>query len=80
MVGHLILSQVMRVRVQQDHPRKKQMRSGWFKAGQFNLRGKKSRLLSCGCCVARNFKDRELEKEHKKEMRKYKKVLTTKTE
>lgn len=27
-------------------------------AGGFNLKGKKTKLLSCKCCEARNFKDR----------------------
>ena len=41
-------------------------------AGQFNLKGKKYKLLSCKCCVAQNFKDRERAKEAKKEIGEYK--------
>lgn len=36
--------------------------------GNIKLRGKKSRLLSCGCCVAQNFKDKEREKEAAQEI------------
>lgn len=32
-------------------------RSTPMPAGNFNLRGKLSRLLRCGCCVARDFRE-----------------------
>jgi hypothetical protein len=38
-------------------------------AGDFNLRGKKTHLASCKCCTVEDFRDRELEKEHLKEMK-----------
>lgn len=38
-------------------------------AGSFNLKGKKYKLLSCKCCVAQDFRDRERTKEAKKEIR-----------
>ena len=41
-------------------------------AGQFNLKGRKYKLLGCKCCVLQNFKDRERAKEAKKEMGDYK--------
>jgi hypothetical protein len=41
-------------------------------AGQFDLKGKKYKLLSCKCCVLQNFKERERYREAKKEMREYK--------
>jgi len=37
--------------------------------GQHDLKGKKTKLLSCGCCVMENLKQKELDKEHRKEMR-----------
>lgn len=37
-------------------------------AGRFNLKGKKYKLLSCKCCVVRDFRDREKNKEIKKEI------------
>ena len=40
-----------------------------YRAGQHNLKGKKIKLLSCGCCVMINFVDDVREKEDKKEMR-----------
>ena len=39
--------------------------------GNFNLKGKKSMTLGCGCCTATNIKDEVLEKEHNKEMKQY---------
>jgi hypothetical protein len=38
-------------------------------AGQFNLKGKKHIALSCGCCDAINFKEREEAKRIEKEIR-----------
>lgn len=45
------------------------MKSTARNVGSHNLRGKKTKLLGCGCCEAVNFKEDELRKEHKKEMR-----------
>ena len=45
------------------------MRSTSRKAGNFNLRGKKYKLLRCGCCEVQNFKNRELKREHIKEIK-----------
>jgi hypothetical protein len=45
------------------------MKSNAFGAGSVNLKGRKTKRLRCGCCTAINFKERELRKEHKKEMR-----------
>lgn len=44
------------------------MKSTFHKAGNFNLRGKKHKTLRCGCCEVQNFKDRELKREHIKEI------------
>jgi hypothetical protein len=38
-------------------------------AGRINMKGKKYKLMYCKCCVCIDFRDRELEKEHKKEMK-----------
>lgn len=38
-------------------------------AGNTNLKGKKYKLLSCGCCVIQDFRDKEKEKEAKKEIK-----------
>lgn len=40
-------------------------------AGNANLKGKKTKTLSCQCCDLRNFKDEELLKEHEKEIQYY---------
>jgi hypothetical protein len=45
------------------------MKSNAFGAGNVNLKGKKTMRFSCGCCDAVNFKEDELKKIHKKEMR-----------
>lgn len=37
--------------------------------GSVNLKGKKEKTLSCRCCTAQDFRERELEKIHLKEMR-----------
>jgi len=37
--------------------------------GNVNLKGKKSKALSCGCCDVYNLKDKLLKQEHQKEMR-----------
>ena len=37
-------------------------------AGNVNMKGKKEKLMRCRCCVCLDFRDRELYKEHKKEI------------
>lgn len=37
--------------------------------GSVNLKGKKVKRLRCGCCTAQDFRESEIEKECKKEMR-----------
>lgn len=37
--------------------------------GNINLKGKKTKALSCGCCIAFNLKDKQREKLAKKEIR-----------
>jgi hypothetical protein len=41
-------------------------------AGNFNLKGKKYKLLSCKCCVVQDFRSKERTKEAKKEIGDYK--------
>jgi hypothetical protein len=48
------------------------MKSTPQNVGSLNLRGKKTRLLRCGCCIAYNYKERELKREHLKEIKKEK--------
>ena len=38
-------------------------------AGNVNMKGKKYKLMRCRCCVCMDFRDRELKKEHTKEMK-----------
>ena len=38
-------------------------------AGNANLKGKKYKTMRCGCCWCIDMRDKELEKEHKKEMK-----------
>ena len=45
------------------------MKSNAFAVGGANLKGRKTKRLRCGCCTAVNFKEDELKKIHKKEMR-----------
>ena len=45
------------------------MKSTAFGVGNVNLKGRKTKRLRCGCCDAINFKEDELKKIHKKEMR-----------
>lgn len=40
-------------------------------AGQFNLRGKKDKLLRCGCCIIFNKKHEIKDTQVKQELRKY---------
>lgn len=37
--------------------------------GNLKMHGKKTQLMRCGCCEAQNFKHRELDREHEKEIR-----------
>ncbi len=37
-------------------------------AGNVNMKGKKYKLMRCRCCVCIDFRERELKKEHKKEI------------
>lgn len=39
--------------------------------GSVNLKGKKEKRLRCGCCTAQDFREKELEKRHKREMNAY---------
>jgi len=48
------------------------MRSTPVPAGNIKLRGKKTRPLSCMCCVAVNFKDMIREKEADREIKNFK--------
>lgn len=41
----------------------------YLKPGRFNLKGKKSKQLSCGCCDIINFKEEILKKIVMKEMK-----------
>lgn len=45
------------------------MKSNAFGVGNANLKGRKTKRLRCGCCDAVNFKEDELKKIHRKEMR-----------
>jgi hypothetical protein len=38
-------------------------------AGNINLKGKKSKVLSCNCCEAIDFRERELARQAQKEIR-----------
>ena len=40
-----------------------------YRAGQHNLKGKKQKLLRCGCCVMFNLRDKERDERQKKEIR-----------
>jgi hypothetical protein len=44
-------------------------RSPSYGAGNVNMKGKKYKLRHCGCCWCIDFRDRELKKEHQKEMK-----------
>ena len=45
------------------------------RAGNVNMKGKKYKLMHCRCCVCMDFRDRELKKEHTKEMKEAKNEL-----
>ena len=38
-------------------------------AGNVKMKGKKFKIMGCGCCYCIDFRDNELKKEHKKEMK-----------
>ena len=38
-------------------------------AGNVNMKGKKYKLLRCGCCWALDHRDKELKKHHQKDMK-----------
>ena len=40
-------------------------------AGNINMKGKKHRMMSCGCCYCIDYREDELKKEHMKEIRSY---------
>ena len=40
-----------------------------FCAGNVNMKGKKYKLMRCKCCVCVDFREKDLNKEHKKEMK-----------
>jgi phosphoribosylformylglycinamidine (FGAM) synthase-like amidotransferase family enzyme len=42
-------------------------------AGNVNMKGKKYKLMRCRCCVCIDFRDRELKKEHRKEINAFRK-------
>ena len=44
------------------------MKTVWW-AGQINLKGKKQKLLSCKCCVVRDLREGDIEKQDWKEAR-----------
>jgi hypothetical protein len=37
-------------------------------AGNINMKGKKSRLLRCGCCDCIDFREKEKNKQHEKDI------------
>lgn len=43
----------------------------FFAAGNVKMRGKKHKLLHCGCCVASDFRDGETEKYAKQQINEY---------
>lgn len=45
-------------------------------AGNINMKGKKERLLSCRCCVCVDLRDKELRKEHMKEIQEWSRSST----
>lgn len=40
-------------------------------AGNINMRGKKYKLLNCKCCACEDLREKELIKEHKKQIKNY---------
>lgn len=44
------------------------MKSSGRHVGSINLRGKRSRVLNCQCCVALDLRDKVLENEARREM------------
>lgn len=45
------------------------MKSTAVNCGNVNMRGKKTKVLACGCCVAEDLRDKVLAKIHKREIR-----------
>ena len=41
----------------------------WRRSGDFNLKGKKTKILGCSCCLVINEKDKILKKIIEKEMK-----------
>lgn len=46
-------------------------------AGNINMKGKKTLVLRCRCCVCEDFREQELKKAHLKEMRNAKEANET---
>lgn len=44
------------------------MKSTGVDCGNVNMKGKKYKLLSCRCCEAQDLREKELKKEHNKEI------------
>lgn len=42
-----------------------------LRAGGVNLKGKKYKLLNCRCCECVDLRDKEIKKEHEKEIKEY---------
>lgn len=49
------------------------MKSAPIPCGNVKMKGKKTKLLSCGCCVAEDFRFSELIKQAKKDIEYFKK-------
>ena len=49
------------------------MKSHW-KAGQFKLKGKKCKLLNCGCCVIEDFREKVKKKFDNLQIKEYNSV------
>lgn len=52
------------------------MKSRWD-AGQFKLKGRKEKFLSCKCCIIQDFRDEYMEKTMDKDIQEYKKKWCT---
>jgi len=51
-----------------------------YGAGNVNMKGKKYKLMRCGCCWCLNLRDKVLKKEHEKEMKNWSEGLYHGTE
>ena len=51
-----------------------------FCAGNVNMKGKKYKLMRCGCCACLDMRDDVLKKEHEKEMKNWSEGLYHGTE